>query len=119
MTDLTTCKVAGSTPSLTTAGRRFRIPTVIDNCTRKCLALMADTSISGLRTARELDRLVQLHGRRETIVSDDGTELTFNVILRWADETGVRWHYIMEASSCSCRTSSRPWPQAFRSQPAV
>ena len=77
-----------------TDGRRFRILTVVDNCTRECLALVADTSISGLRVARELDRLVQLRGRPETIVSDNGTELTSNAILSWADETGVGWHYI-------------------------
>ena len=31
---------------------------------------------------------------RTTIVSDNGTELTSNAILGWADETGVGWHYI-------------------------
>ena len=39
-----------------TDGRRFRILTVIDNCTRECLALVADTSLSSLRVAREMDR---------------------------------------------------------------
>ncbi len=32
-----------------TGGRRFRVLTVVDNCTRECLALVADTSLSGLR----------------------------------------------------------------------
>jgi putative transposase len=77
-----------------TDGRRFRILTVVDNCTRECLALVADTSISGLRVARELDRLVQVRGRPGSIVSDNGTELTSNAILGWADQTGVAWHYI-------------------------
>lgn len=35
-----------------TDGRRFRILTMIDNCTRECLALVADTSLSGRRVAR-------------------------------------------------------------------
>src|SRR5215216_1585011 len=30
-----------------TDGRRFRILTVVDDCTRECLALVADTSLSG------------------------------------------------------------------------
>jgi putative transposase len=77
-----------------TDGRRFRILTVVDNCTRECLALVADTSISGVRVARELDRLVQERGRPETIVSDNGTELTSNAILGWADDRQVGWHYI-------------------------
>jgi putative transposase len=40
-----------------TDGRRFRVLTVVDDCTRECLALVADTSLSGTRVARELDRL--------------------------------------------------------------
>jgi hypothetical protein len=38
-----------------TDGRRFRILEVYDDCTRECLALVADTSIGGRRVARELD----------------------------------------------------------------
>lgn len=41
-----------------TCGRRFCILTVVDDCTRECLALVADTSLSGIRVARELDRLM-------------------------------------------------------------
>ena len=54
-----------------TDGRRFRILTVVDNCTRECLALVADTSISGQRMARELDTLIARRGRPATIVSDN------------------------------------------------
>ena len=77
-----------------TDGRRFRILTVIDNCTRECLALVADTSLSGRRVARELDAIIRQRGRPDTIVSDNGTEYTSNAILGWADDTGVGWHYI-------------------------
>jgi putative transposase len=77
-----------------TDGRRFRILTVIDNCTRECLALVADTSLSGRRVARELDAIISQRGRPDTIVSDNGTEYTSNAILGWADDTGVGWHYI-------------------------
>lgn len=75
-------------------GRRFRILAVVDDCTRECLALVADTSLSGMRVARELDLLVARHGKPRTIVSDNGTELTSNPILTWADESRVDWHYI-------------------------
>jgi len=68
---------------------------VVDDCTRECLALIADTSISGRRVARKRDDIVRRRGRRpETIVSDNGTELTSNAILTWADQAGVGWHYI-------------------------
>jgi putative transposase len=77
-----------------TDGRRFRILTVVDDCTRENIALIADTSLSGLRVARELDRLIAERGKPKMIVSDNGTEFTSNAILRWADETRVDWHYI-------------------------
>ena len=77
-----------------TDGRRFRILTVIDNCTRECLALVADTSLSGARVVRELDAVIRQRGRPDTIVSDNGTEYTSNAVLAWADSTGVGWHYI-------------------------
>ena len=75
-------------------GRRLRILVVVDDCTRECLALVADTSISGIRVARELDRLLAERGKPKTIVSDNGTELTSNAILQWADDHKVNWHYI-------------------------
>lgn len=77
-----------------TDGRRFRILCVIDDFSRECLALVADTSLSGARVARELDALITQRGRPRTIVSDNGTELTSMAILKWCQETGIDWHYI-------------------------
>jgi putative transposase len=77
-----------------TDGRRFRILTVVDDCTRECLALVADTSLSGTRVARELDRLMMERGKPKMVVSDNGSELTSNAILTWADQSRVAWHYI-------------------------
>jgi putative transposase len=77
-----------------TDGRRFRILTVVDDCTRECLALVADTSLSGARVARELDRLMIERGKPKMVVSDNGSELTSNAILTWADQNRVEWHYI-------------------------
>lgn len=76
------------------ASRRFRILAVNDDCCRENLALVADTSISGARVARELDALVRLYGKPESIVSDNGTEFTSRAILKWAQDRGVEWHYI-------------------------
>jgi putative transposase len=75
-------------------GRRMRILIVVDDCSRECLALIPDTSISGIRGARELDRLVADRGKPKMIVGDNGTELTSNAILQWADDHKVGWHYI-------------------------
>ncbi len=71
---------------------RFRIPAVVDDCTRECLALVADTSLSGIRVARELDRLMIERGKPRMVVSDNGSELTSKAILAWADQSRVAWH---------------------------
>ena len=77
-----------------TDGSRFRILTIVDDCTRENIALIADTSLSGLRVATELDRLVATRGKPRMIVSDNGTEFTSNAILSWADRSRVEWHYV-------------------------
>lgn len=77
-----------------TDGRRFRILAVVDDFTRECLCLVADTSLSGTRVTRELDTIIAARGRPLLCVSDNGTELTSMAILRWCQETHVEWHYI-------------------------
>jgi putative transposase len=75
-------------------GRRFRILAVVDDFSRECLALIADTSISGARVARELERIILWRGRPQTIVSDNGTELTSMAVLTWSQTAKIAWHYI-------------------------
>jgi putative transposase len=75
-------------------GRRFRILVVVDDFTRECLCLVADTSLSGRRVVRELDAVMVSRGRPAICVSDNGTELTSMAILRWSQEASVDWHYI-------------------------
>ena len=98
-------------------GRRFRIFAVVDDYSRECVRLIADTSISGARVGRELDAAVlERMARPYTIVSDNGTELTSMAILRWSKERNVEWHYIApgkpyqngssRASMRACATSS-------------
>ena len=77
-----------------TDGRRFRVLAVVDDYTRECIALVADTSLSGLRVARELDAIIACRGKPVTIVSDNGTEFTSMAILKWCQDTGIDWHYI-------------------------
>ena len=68
---------------------------MIDDYSRECVRLKADTSISGVWVGRELgsadfERLARPH----TIVSDNGTELISMAILRRSKERNVEWHYI-------------------------
>ena len=77
-----------------TDGRRFRVFTVADDFTRECLALVGDTSLSGVRVARELDAIIARRGKPCTVASDNGTELTSMAILRWTQERQIEWRYI-------------------------
>jgi len=77
-----------------TDGRRFRVLVVVDDCTRECLGLVADTSLSGARVARELDRIVGWRGKPTAVLSDNGTEFTSNAILAWSEERRIAWRYI-------------------------
>ena len=74
--------------------RRFRVLAVVDDFTAECLCLAVDTSLSGLRVARELDTVITNRKRPDMIVSDNGTEFTSMAILRWSQEQFVEWHYI-------------------------
>ncbi len=77
-----------------TDSRHFRILAVVDDFTRECLCLVADTSLSVARVARELGGLIALRGAPLAIVSDNGTEFTSMAILGWPQETHLEWHYI-------------------------
>jgi len=74
-------------------GRRFRILCIVDDYSRECLAAVVDTSLGGVRVVRELERLVEERAKPDTIVSDNGTELTSGAVLRWATRR-IGWHYI-------------------------
>ena len=96
-------------------GRRFRILTVVDDCTRECLALVADTSISGRRVARELSQLLMTHGAPRMVVNVNVTELTSNAILSWADESRVEWHYIAPGKPMQTGFIRRPTGDCLQS----
>lgn len=77
------------------SGRRFRILAVIDDFSRECLALAADTSLTGGRVARELVSTIATRGQSLMVVSDNGTEQTSMASLKWTHERGIEWHYFV------------------------
>ena len=76
------------------SGRRFRLFNVIDDFTKQCHTITVDTSISGHRVARELNRLIDLHGRPQVIVCDNGTEFTSMAMFDWAQRSSVGLQFI-------------------------
>lgn len=74
--------------------RRIRMLTVIDDFTKVCVGIVVDTSLSGNRVGRELDKIIKIYGKPETILSDNGTEFTSHAIIKWSLEREINWDYI-------------------------
>lgn len=75
-------------------GRIFRMLVVMDVHSRECLALEADTSMGGQRVARVLDRIKEQRGRPQVVGTDNGPEFRSRPMDQWADENGVKLHFI-------------------------
>lgn len=73
--ELAAQNVTGSADGLI-CGRRLHILCVLDDYTRERLALVADTSLSVARMARELTSLMRSRGKLHPVGGDNGTELT-------------------------------------------
>ena len=75
-------------------GRKFRSLNIVDDYSRECLAAEVDTSIPGGRVVRVLERLRELRGLPEVLVTDNGPEFAGQALDVWASERGVKLHFI-------------------------
>lgn len=75
-------------------GRVFRILVVMDVHSRECLAMEADTSLSGRRVTRVLDRLKEGRGLPRVLGSDNGPEFRSRHMDQWAYQNEVKLHFI-------------------------
>ena len=75
-------------------GRRLRCLTIVDDCTRECLAIEVDTSLPGLRVQAVLERLADTRGLPLSITVDNGPEFDGKVLDQWAYRTGVQLSFI-------------------------
>lgn len=78
----------------TSGGRKLRMLTIMDDCTRRCLGIEVDTSLSGERVARKLSQVMELHGRPQALLMDNGREFTGRKMDEWAYENNVRLQFI-------------------------
>lgn len=75
-------------------GRRLRCLTIVDDCTRECLAIEVDTSITGTRVKAVLERLADLRGLPRSITVDHGPEFEGQVLDAWAYAANVQLAFI-------------------------
>lgn len=82
-----------------TDGRRFRLLTLVDGYNWECLALVADTSLSGHRVVRELDAGIARPGHVTVVVSDNGMDLTSMALWSRRQRASVDWRYVAPRKS--------------------
>jgi putative transposase len=75
-------------------GRWIRVLTVVDQYTRECLTLHADTALSGEKVATALDKVVASRGTPKSITVDNGTEFASKAMDLWAYSNGVHLDFI-------------------------
>ncbi len=75
-------------------GRRLRCLAIVDDCTRECVALEVDTSITGTRVKAVLERLADTRGLPRSITVDHGPEFEGQVLDAWAYQRNVHLSFI-------------------------
>jgi len=85
-------------------GKKFRMLTVIDEFSRKCLAIRVDSSLKSDDVIATLTDLFISEELPDYIRSDNGAEFTSGVVRNWLSQLGVRTAYI---------TPGSPWENGF------
>lgn len=94
-------------------GRRIRVLSVLDCCTREALAIEVNTSLPSAAVIRALEQVIDERGQPGEIVMDNGPELTSRQLDQWACERGTR--FIFRPNTSPARTSSTsPSPSLAR-----
>lgn len=75
-------------------GQKLRFFGVVDQFTRECLTLVADTSMPSARVVRELAKVVAWRGAPKRLRMDNGSELTSRQYLAWCVEHKIEMVHI-------------------------
>ena len=75
-------------------GRKFRCLTIVDNCSRECLAIVVGQSLRGTDVVNALEEIKQYRGLvPKRIQTDNGSEFISKEMDRWAYENQVTMDY--------------------------
>ena len=75
-------------------GRGIRVLAVVDTFTRECISLEVDSSMSGQRVTRTLERVIEQRGQPESIRCDNGPEFTSRHFVAWCTERKIQLVHI-------------------------
>src|SRR5271167_3262074 len=70
-------------------GQQLKCLTVIDECTRECLAIDVAGSIRSARVIEVLSNLVSVHGAPAYLRSDNSSEFVSRAVLRWLNQSKI------------------------------
>jgi len=85
-------------------GKKFRMLTVIDEYSRKCLAIKVDYQLKAEQVLEVLGDLFVREGVPDYVRSDNGAEFTAKDVRHWLSKLGVKTAYI---------TPGSPWENGF------
>ncbi len=85
-------------------GRTFRMLTVIDEFTRRCMAVVVERRLNSDNVLHCLTELFVQHGPPDHIRSDNGSEFTAHAVRDWLGRIGVKTLYIEPGS---------PWENGY------
>lgn len=85
-------------------GKKFRMLTVIDEYSRRCLAIKVGHKFKADQVLEALAELFITNGVPDYIRSDNGAEFTAKEVRRWLAQVGVKTAYI---------TPGSPWENGF------
>jgi len=88
----------------TADGRKLRILTLIDECTRYSLAIEVDRKMPARAVIAVLQRSFAAYGTPAYLRSDNGPEFIAKAVKTWLQQQGVKTHYIDPGS---------PWQNAY------
>lgn len=75
-------------------GRRVKTLTVVDDCSKEAVSIVADTSIPAQYVARTLDQIKRERGLPKVIRTDNGPEFAGRTMQQWAASHGVELRFI-------------------------
>lgn len=75
-------------------GRGIRVLAVVDTFTRECISLEVDSSMSGQRVTRTLERVIDTRGQPESIRCDNGPEFTSRHFVAWCAQRRIELIHI-------------------------
>ena len=75
-------------------GRWFRVLTVVDQFTRECLLLLADSSLTGQKVVLALSVVIAERGAPLAITVENGSEFCSRAMEAWAYQYDVQLDFI-------------------------